>query len=110
MNAEIAGLMDEHVPPDDPHATEAAERQRLLIDASFYPCSHETHRGLGQMYVADPWFAANFEKIRPGFAQYLCNAIAASSAEHVGAVREHQDLRRQALEGSSPRVNCPPFR
>jgi MerR family transcriptional regulator, thiopeptide resistance regulator len=30
------------------------------------------------MYVADPRFAANFEKIAPGFAQFLRDAIAAS--------------------------------
>jgi hypothetical protein len=36
------------------------------------------HAGLGNMYVADPRFTANYEKIRPGMAQYVCDAIQAN--------------------------------
>jgi len=54
VNAGIAPLMDEGVVPDDPRATDAVERHRLLIDEWFYPCSREMHVRLGQMYVADP--------------------------------------------------------
>jgi MerR family transcriptional regulator, thiopeptide resistance regulator len=59
---------------------DAAERQRLRIDRWFYPCSHEMHVELGRMYVADPRFAATYSKVRPGMAQYLCDAIAADAA------------------------------
>jgi hypothetical protein len=38
------------------------------------------HEQLGRMYVADPRFTATYEKIRPGMAQYVCNAIAANAA------------------------------
>jgi MerR family transcriptional regulator, thiopeptide resistance regulator len=68
------------VPPDDPRATDAVERHRLLVDRWFYPCSRETHAGLGEMYVADPRFAARYEKIRPGMAQYMRDATAANAA------------------------------
>jgi hypothetical protein len=43
-------------------AYEAAERARLLIDGWFYPCSKAMHAELGRMYVADPRFAANYDK------------------------------------------------
>jgi hypothetical protein len=38
------------------------------------------HRALGEMYVADPRFAANYEKIEPGLAAYVRDAIAANAA------------------------------
>lgn len=76
----VAHLMDQGVAPDDPRAMEAVERHRLQIDRWFYPCSHEMHAELGKMWVADPRFTATYEKIRPGMAQYMCNATAANLA------------------------------
>ena len=46
---------------------DAVERHRLLIDRWFYPCSRAMHAQLGEMYVADPRFAATYEAIRPGW-------------------------------------------
>jgi hypothetical protein len=71
----------------DARAMDAAERHRLLIDAWFYPCSREMHARLGQMYVADPRFAATYERIRSGMAQYMCDAIAANAARATGTPR-----------------------
>ena len=82
INAEIAGLMDEGALPDDPRAMAVVERHRLLINTWFYPCSRETHLGLGQMYVTDARFEATYEKIRQGMAQYVCDAIAANAAHN----------------------------
>jgi DNA-binding transcriptional MerR regulator len=76
----VAALLDGGIAPDDPRATDAAERHRLLIDTWFYPCPHEMHEQLGRMYVADPRFTATYEMIRPGLTQYLCDAIAANAA------------------------------
>ena len=56
----------------------AVEDHRLLIDRWFYPCSIEMHKGLGAMYVADPRFTENLDKLGEGYAQYLSDAIAAS--------------------------------
>jgi MerR family transcriptional regulator, thiopeptide resistance regulator len=80
VNETLAALLDEGVAADEPPAMDAVERHRLLIDAWFYPCSHEMHVQLGRMYVDDPRFAANYEKVRPGMAQYVCDAIAANAA------------------------------
>jgi MerR family transcriptional regulator, thiopeptide resistance regulator len=80
VNTALAALMDEGVPADDPRAMDLAEEHRLQIDHRFYPCSQEMHVGLGQMYVADPRFAKNYDTVRPGLAQYMCDAIAANAA------------------------------
>ena len=58
---------------------DAVEQARLLIDRWFYPCSRQMHAELGEMYVADPRFAATYEKIRPGMAAYMQAATAANA-------------------------------
>ena len=80
ISSSIAALMDEGVAPDDTRAMDAVDRARLQIDAWFYPCSHAMHVGLAEMYVADPRFTATYEKIRPGMAQYVHNAVLANAA------------------------------
>jgi len=42
------------------------------------------HVNLGRMYVADPRFAATYEKARAGMAQYMCDAIEANAARVEG--------------------------
>ena len=79
ISGAIAALMDEGVAADDPRAMDAVERARLQIDHWFYPCSRRMHAELGKMYVADPRFTATYEKIRPGMAQYTCDATAANA-------------------------------
>ncbi|MFA5844847.1 MAG: MerR family transcriptional regulator [Coriobacteriia bacterium] len=80
IGSAIAALMDEGVPAGDPRAMDAVDRHRLQIDKWFYPCSREMHVALGEMYVADPRFTANYEKIRPGMARYVRDAIVANAA------------------------------
>jgi DNA-binding transcriptional MerR regulator len=48
-------------------------RQWLCI---FYPkYSKEYHKGLGEMYVADDRFRANYDKLAPGCTEFLRDAI-----------------------------------
>lgn len=77
---DIARLMDDGVPPTDPRAMDAVERHRLQIDAWFYPCSREMHAELGKMYVTDERFRRTYDAVRPGMAQYVCDAIQANLA------------------------------
>ncbi len=79
INTAIAALIDEGVAPDDARAMDAVERARLQIDQWFYPCSREMHANLGEMYIADPRFTATYEKIRPGMARWMRDAIAANA-------------------------------
>jgi DNA-binding transcriptional MerR regulator len=80
VNEALAALMDAGVSADDPRAMDLAEQHRLTIDERFYPCSHEMQSGLAEMYVADPRFTANYEKVRSGLARYLHDAILANAA------------------------------
>jgi DNA-binding transcriptional MerR regulator len=80
INATVVALMDAGVPADDPRAMDAVDRHRMQIDTWFYPCSLEMHSNLGKMYIADPRFTANYEKIRAGMAQYVHDAIMANAA------------------------------
>jgi DNA-binding transcriptional MerR regulator len=65
--------------PDSPAALDAAEQHRQHISRWFYDCSPEIHRGLGEMYVADERFAANYEPIAAGLSAYIRDAIAANA-------------------------------
>ena len=76
----LAGALGAGLPADSPEAMDAAEAHRLLIDTWFYPCSQQMHVGLAEMYVNDPRFAGNYEKVAPGLAQYVHDAIEANAA------------------------------
>jgi MerR family transcriptional regulator, thiopeptide resistance regulator len=65
--------------PGDPEVQALVERHRLQIDQRFYPCSKEMHANLGDMYVADPRFAATYERIQPGLARFVRDAIRMSA-------------------------------
>jgi len=65
--------------PDSPAAMDLAEAHREYISRWFYDCDHDTHRGLAQMYVADPRFTKLYEDIAPGLAQYVHDAIVANA-------------------------------
>jgi DNA-binding transcriptional MerR regulator len=60
-------------------AMDLAEAHRELIDRWFYHCGPDMHRGLADMYVADPRFTAHYEKLAPGLAQYVHDAIHANA-------------------------------
>jgi DNA-binding transcriptional MerR regulator len=75
----LAALMEAGVPADSAEAMALAEEHRQLITRWFYECTYEIHCGLADMYVADPRFTAYFERIRPGTAAYLSEAIHANA-------------------------------
>ena len=78
----VVHAMQAGQPADSPDAMEGAEAHRRQIDDAFYPCSYEMHVGLAEMYLADPRFTATYEKIAPGLAQYLHDAITANAARN----------------------------
>jgi DNA-binding transcriptional MerR regulator len=79
VNEALSALLDAGVPADDPRAMDLAEQHRVDIDKRFYPVSYEMHVGLAEMYVADPRFAANYEKVHAGLARYMHDAILANA-------------------------------
>ncbi|MDT3682887.1 MAG: MerR family transcriptional regulator [Truepera sp.] len=79
IEAKFAELMAAGVPPRDPRALEQAEAHRQHISRYYYECSYEIHRGVGEMYVADPRFTAYYEGKAEGLAAYVAAAVVANS-------------------------------
>jgi DNA-binding transcriptional MerR regulator len=77
---QVVAAMNAGKPADSPEAMDGAEAHRRQIDEAFYPCSYRMHVGLAEMYIADHRFTATYEKIAPGLAQYLHDAIKANAA------------------------------
>lgn len=77
--AGLAAAMRDGATPDSERAMDLAEQHRQHISRWFYDCSYEIHRGLGEMYVADPRFTANYEQQEPGLASYIRDAITANA-------------------------------
>ena len=61
--------------PGDADVQVLVDRHREQISRWFYPCSIEMQANLGEMYVADPRFAATYDKVQPGLAVFLRDAI-----------------------------------
>lgn len=79
----LTALADElarGTPATHERAMDLAEALRLHIDRWFYPCSHQQHAALAEMYLADPRFTAYYEERAPGLAQYVADAIRANAA------------------------------
>jgi len=79
INEAFLALMAAGQPAGSPEAMEVAERHRAHIGSWFYECSHEMHRGLAEMYVADPRFTENIDKAGEGLAEYMSEAIRANA-------------------------------
>jgi DNA-binding transcriptional MerR regulator len=69
-------------PADSAEAMDVAEDHRQHISRWFYDCPPAMHAGLGRMYVEDERFAANYERVAPGLAQYVSTAVQANAARH----------------------------
>ncbi len=77
---EFADLMRAGELASGERARGVAERHRQHISRWFYPCPPDRHRALGEMYVADPRFAANYDLVADGLAAYVHDAITANAA------------------------------
>lgn len=56
-----------------------AERHRRQISTWFYECPPQMHRNLGEMFVADPRFARNYDQHAPGLSGYVRDAMVANA-------------------------------
>ncbi len=75
----LAQVMSAGLPATSVEAMNAAEQARQHISRWFYDCPVEVHRNLGDMYVADERFTASYEKVAPGLAAYVRDAIHANA-------------------------------
>ena len=64
-----------NVAPDDPDVQAAVEDYFTYINKYFYSCEVEFLRGLADMWVEDPRFAINYERIREGGAAFVREAV-----------------------------------
>jgi MerR family transcriptional regulator, thiopeptide resistance regulator len=78
----LAAALRAGTPADDAAVLDLAEAHRQHITKWFYDCSYEVHRGLADMYAADDRFRAFYERIAPGLADYLRDAIHANATQH----------------------------
>lgn len=69
----LADRMDRD--PADPGVQAFIERHHRHISERFYECPTEQYRCLGDLYVDDPRFTANYDKMRPGLAVFVRAAI-----------------------------------
>jgi DNA-binding transcriptional MerR regulator len=76
--ATLVTLMQAGAAPRDAAVQAAVAEHRAHIDRWFYACSIDMHKGLAEMYIADPRFTENLDKQAPGFARFLRDAIAAT--------------------------------
>jgi DNA-binding transcriptional MerR regulator len=76
---QLAALMAAGMPATAIEAMDAAELHRQHISRWFYDCSRAVHRGLGELYVADPRFTANIDQVASGLSLYCCEAFRANA-------------------------------
>ena len=60
-------------------AMDLAEAHRQHLSRWFYDCDYQMHRGLAELYVSDPRYMAEYDKIEPGFSGYVHDAILANA-------------------------------
>ena len=77
--ADFAALLTAGAPADGAPARAVAERHRRHIAQWFYEVSPQMHRNLAEMYIADARFAAGYEKVAPGLARYVHDAVLANA-------------------------------
>jgi len=82
VNAAFVAALTAGEPATSEAAMDAAEQHRLHIHERFYELSHDFHRGLADMYVADPRFTKTYEDLAPGLAAYVHDAIHANADRH----------------------------
>ena len=61
--------------PSDGEVQQWIARHHRQINDRFYQCSADVYRGLADLYVDDPRFTAFYDKVKPGLAQFMRDAM-----------------------------------
>ena len=82
MQEEIAGItdglaavMEANAGPDSAEAQALVGRWYEIINDRFYACSPQMFRGLGDLYVQDPRFAATYDRVKSGLSAFKREAM-----------------------------------
>jgi DNA-binding transcriptional MerR regulator len=70
---QLASLMDRD--PSDPAVQAQVERWYRMINDTWYTCPPEMFRNLGSLYIQDPRFQKNIDKVRPGLSEFKQKAM-----------------------------------
>jgi DNA-binding transcriptional MerR regulator len=81
ITANLAEIFESGAAPESEEAMAAVEAHRRHISRWYYDCGYEIHKGLGEMYVSDERFRANYDSFAPGLSAFIRDAI------HVNAER-----------------------
>jgi MerR family transcriptional regulator, thiopeptide resistance regulator len=84
-DASIAGFAEAiraGEPANGTVAMDLAEAHREHISRWFYDCGYDMHRGLAELYVSDPRYIAEYDKIERGFSGYVHDAMLANADRH----------------------------
>jgi MerR family transcriptional regulator, thiopeptide resistance regulator len=73
ITRQLADLMDR--PPQDAEVQKTIARHFGMI-GKYYTVTKEIYRGLGQLYVEHDEFRAHYERVRPGLAVFMREAMA----------------------------------
>ena len=71
----MAQLETEGANPDDPQVQHQVDRYHAHISRWYYSCERSHLRNLAQLYEDDPRFAATFDAVSPGLANYVIRAF-----------------------------------
>jgi len=63
------------ITPDNPEVQSAVAEYLAYINKYFYSCDLVQLRGLADMWAADSRFSANYERVRPGGAAFVREAV-----------------------------------
>jgi len=77
--ARLAEIFKSGAVPDSEEAMDAVEAHRQHISRWYYDCTHEIHIGLGEMYVSDERFRANYDVHAPGLSEFIRDAARANA-------------------------------
>src|SRR5262245_17973091 len=61
--------------PSDPEVQRWIARHHSQIDQRFYTCPPSIYRALGDGYFDDPRFTAFYERVKPGLARFMRDAM-----------------------------------
>jgi DNA-binding transcriptional MerR regulator len=81
VNADLAAAKRSGVAPGSAKANALAERHRALM-STYFDCTHAMQVCMGRMFVEDPGFAAHYDKLATGLAQWLQEVLFANAAAH----------------------------
>ncbi|MGE5507014.1 MAG: MerR family transcriptional regulator [Chitinophagales bacterium] len=73
ITAALGELVDRD--PGDPEVQALIDQHFHHINDNFYTVKPEVYRGLADLYVSDERFTAYYERVRPGLAQFMHEAM-----------------------------------